>query len=282
MPIELSDELHAVLEETRAVDTPAEFDALLAAARPEMDRIVREVLGPAQAMSTTLTALRDLYQSIRVHEAHLTEVSYTPLRRELFRDALRLLATAALWFGEGQRTGVYRARTVAEIVEQSRPFRARLSAYAGHAFAFEPEKADRFADVNSSGTLEEEVEDLHMLLFHARKEEGRLRAVGMKEDFLLAGEALLREAEERGLLRVLGIRNAMEAGGLRNRILTYAVLLGREARGAGINGCFEDEEARRQFEVVSFRDMLRRSRPRRKGGGGGEEDAPEEGKPHGG
>ena len=51
---------------------------------------------------------------------------------------------------------------------------------------------------------------------------------------------------------------------LRHRIFTYATLLGREARAAGINACFEDVEAKRKFEAASFRDALRRVKPRRK------------------
>jgi hypothetical protein len=65
---------------------------------------------------------------------------------------------------------------------------------------------------------------------------------------------------------VLGLRNQEEAVFLRNRIITYATLLGAEARAAGINGCFDDEDARRRFEAASFRNAIRRLRPRRRSG----------------
>jgi hypothetical protein len=95
----------------------------------------------------------------------------------------------------------------------------------------------------------------------------------MTEEFLKQGEALLREAEGRDLLGVLGLRNEQDGYNLRNRILTYAVLLGRQARAAGVNACYEDPEAKRRFEAASFRHALRRLRPKRRGGkdGAGEE-----------
>jgi hypothetical protein len=46
MPLELSTEQQTVLSQTRFVETPAEFEALHAAAKPEMDRIVREIMAP--------------------------------------------------------------------------------------------------------------------------------------------------------------------------------------------------------------------------------------------
>jgi hypothetical protein len=60
---------------------------------------------------------------------------------------------------------------------------------------------------------------------------------------------------------VLGLRNKEEAVFLRNRIITYATLLGAEARAAGINACYDDPDARRRFEATSFRSALRRLRP---------------------
>ncbi|MFW5741049.1 MAG: hypothetical protein ACOC1F_11860, partial [Myxococcota bacterium] len=44
------------------------------------------------------------------------------------------------------------------------------------------------------------------------------------------------------------------------RLLTYAVMLGNEARAAGFNACFDDDKARKRFEKASFRNALRRLR----------------------
>ncbi len=265
MPIALTPEQQAILEQTRAVHTPAEFEALLVAAQPETDKIVRESLSPNQPIGVTLTELRDLFLATTQHTAKLDAHNYKAERRALFRDAIRLLETAHLWFGEGNRTGAFRVRTVAEVVEASRPFRARLAAYGEHAFAFEPEIAELFADVNTTGTLDEEVADLRLLLQAAKQHQAALADIGMSDDFVKQGEGLLREAENRDLLGVLGLRNQEEAMLLRNRILTYAVLLGRQARAAGVNACFDDAEARRRFEATSFREALRRLRPKRRG-----------------
>lgn len=270
MAIQLPADQQNVLEQTRPVDTPEQFELLLQAARPEMGRVVREVMLPNQGITTILTELRDLYLTVIQHTAPLDAVNYGALRRDLFRDSIRLLDTAQLWFGEGNRTGAYRVASVEQVVDASRPWRARLAAYAGQAFVFEPELADLFADVNSTGTLEEEVADLRMLVREAALHRDRLVAVGAAEAFLMQGESLLRTAESRDLLGILGIRNQEEATTLRNTILTYAIQLGREARAAGVNGCFDQPEARRRFEAASFRDALRRLRaPRRRGGSAG-------------
>ena len=69
---------------------------------------------------------------------------------------------------------------------------------------------------------------------------------------------------------------------LRNRIITYATLLGNEARAAGINGCFDDADAKRRFEATSFRNAPRRLRPaRRRGAAADETPAPEPAAPNG-
>jgi hypothetical protein len=226
-------------------------------------------------MKVTLTELRDLFLSVTTYADKLEAKKYGPARRQLFCEAIRLLDTAQLWFGEGNRAGAFRVRPVVEVVAASRPWRARLSAFATQAFVFEPETADLFADVNASGTLDEEVDDLRLLLQAAEQHRTALEDVGMTESFLKQGEGLLREAEGRDLLGVLGLRNQEEASLLRNRILTYAVLLGREARAAGVNACWEDETARRRFEAASFREALRRLRPKRRGG----KEQPEEESP---
>jgi len=194
-------------------------------------------------------------------------VNYGPERSALLRDSIRLLATADLWFGEGTRSGVFRVRPVEEVVSASRPWRARIKAYGAQAFVFEPDIAEQFADVNSTGTLEEEKRDLKALSDLVVQHEVRLSQVGMRSETVAQGRALLDEASGRDLLGVLGLRNREEAIALRNRIVTYATLLGGEARAAGINGCFYDAEAKRRFEAASFRNALRRLRPRRRGAG---------------
>ncbi|WP_437606090.1 hypothetical protein WMF20_34310 [Sorangium sp. So ce834] len=265
MGIELSQEQHAVLKETRAVATPAAFRTLLDTARPEMDRIVREVMEPSQPISTTLTELRDLYLSVVQYEAPLASKAYGPERRALLRGAIQLLDTANLWFGEGKRTGAYQVRPVDQVIKASRPWRARLKAFADQAFAFEPDVADQFADVNTSGTLTEETSDLAMLLRLAEQHRTRLSPVGLTEEFLREGSALLDEVSGRDLLGILGLRNREEAMVLRNSIVTYATLLGHEARAAGVNACWDIPEGKRRFSAASFRNALRRLRPKRRG-----------------
>ncbi|EYF07763.1 hypothetical protein [Chondromyces apiculatus] len=262
MGIELTAEQQAVLVQTRAVDTTAEFEALLATVRTEMNQVVQEVMAPSQAIDDTLIELRDLYLTAVQHAVVLEGVGYTEARLEAFRTGLRLLDTAHLWFGEGARTGAFRALNVAKLVAASRPFRARLKAYAAQAFVFEPDIAARFADVNSSRTVEEEIADLRMLMGEARSRQEQLSAVGVTEAFLVEGEALLDNAEKRDLLGVLGIRQHDDAITLRNAILTYTILLGREARAAGVNACFGKAEVRVRFEGLSFRKALRRLRPK--------------------
>jgi hypothetical protein len=173
-------------------------------------------MGPAQPIPTTLTELRDLYLTVTLHASALSAVNYKAPRREQFRDSIRLLDTGHLGFGEGARGGAYRVQNVEQVITASRPWRARLKAFAAQAFVFEPETAEIFADVNTSGTLEEEIDDL------------------------------------------------------------YAIQLGREARAAGVNGCYDNPEARRRFEAASFRDALRRLRPRRRGGAGQDDSGVEE------
>jgi hypothetical protein len=271
MGIELSEAQLAVLRETRAVETPAEFQELLQSARPQIHRVVREVMEPSQPVPTTLTELRDLYLTVIQHKEALDRVTYVSEKRDLLRAAIRLLDTGNLWFGEGNRTGAYRTRPVDEVLKASKPWRARIKAFAAQAFAFEDDVAEQFADVNTSGTLAEETSDLAMLLRLSRQHEARLTPLGMTPAFLREGEVLLEEASGRDLLGILGLRSREDALTLRNTIVTYATLLGREARAAGINACWDDPEAKRRFDSASFRNALRRLRPRRRSGSGEEQ-----------
>jgi hypothetical protein len=261
--LELSKEQHNILERTAPVKTPAEFQALLAQAKPRMAKMAKEIQEPNQPMSTTLTELRDLALTVEQHTAQLDAVKYGADKRAQFLDSIRLLDTAQLWFGEGHRTGAFKVRSVAEVVEASRPWRRRLKAYADHAFAENPALAEPFADVNSSGTLDEEIADLRALNQGIEQNREAFDGAGITEEFVQQGITLYDEASGRDLEGILGVRNRAEAIELRNRILTYAIALGREARAAGVNGCYEDETARKRFEAASFRDAMRALRPRR-------------------
>jgi len=278
MPIELSPEQQAVLAETAPHPDAAAFQLCLAAAKAEMDKIVREPMEPSQPVDTTLTELRDLYLAVKAHAVRLDGVNYGADRRALLRDGIRLAATADLWFSENRRTGAFRTRTIEEVVQASRPWRDRLRAYGEQAFVFEPDIAEQFADVNSTGTLDEEKGDLRALDDLVEQHEARLVAVGMPASFAAEGRALLQEAEGRDLIGILGLRSQADAITLRNRAVTYATLLGREARAAGVNACYGDPEARRRFEAASFRNALRKLRPRRRGGSA-EETAPADAEP---
>ncbi|WP_437798598.1 hypothetical protein [Sorangium sp. So ce693] len=135
----------------------------------------------------------------------------------MLRGAIQHLDTANLWFGEGKRTGAYQVRPIDQVIKASRPWRARLKAFADQALAFEPDLAEQFADVNTSGTLTEETSDLAMLLRLAQQHQARLSPVGLTEDFLREGSALLDEVSGRDLLGILGLRNRDSAWARRGR-----------------------------------------------------------------
>ena len=225
-----------------------------------MNRVVREVMGPNQALGATKIELRDLYLAVDSYADRLVASNYGPERRAFFRDAIRLVDTSCLWFGEGQRTGVYKARTVEQVVQASRPWRSRVAAIAAHAFVFQPEIADQFADVNTSGTIVEENSDLMTMNALVAQHGDRLKEYGLTDSLIAQGKTLLDEADERELAGIVGVRNQEDGILLRNRVLTYAIALGAEARAAGINACFDDEVARKRFEKASFRQALRRLR----------------------
>lgn len=277
MAIALTPEQQGSLNEITEIQGPAEFQALYTEAEPEMDRIVLEIMEANQAIEVTLLECSDLYLLVKQHTSQLDGVKYGQARRAFFRDGIRLAKTADAWFSEGKRTGAFRTRTVEEVVKASRPWRERLKAYGEQAFVFQPEIASQFGDVNSTGTIDEERSDLLSQTKLVTQHQTRLAEVGMKPDFVAQGKALLDEANGHGILGILGIRSQQEAIALRNRLLTYVTLLGREARAAGINGCFDDAAARARFEAASFRNALRRVQRKRRGGGGGEEEAAAEG-----
>lgn len=275
MPVELSAEREAVLRETRRIEDAGEFRGLLEAVTPEMARVIREVFAPNQPLDVTLTELRDVVLTVNAYRTPLASVGYDAARRGLLCNAIRLLDTAQLWLGEKTRSGDFRPRVVKEVVEASRPWRERLAAIGGHAFIFEPDVARQFADVNSTGTIEEERKDLADLNGLVAQHRERLEPYGLTPELVGQGLALLEEAEGRDLLGILGLRSYDEALALRDRILTFAILLGREARAAGVNACFFDPEAKGRFEATSFRNALRRLRaPRRSGRSAADDELP--------
>lgn len=280
MPIALSDDQQAALKAIAPAQDPAEFNTLFGAAKPEMDKIVTEVMEANQAIETTLLECSDLYLLVHQHPTQLDAVNYGPERRARFRDAIRLASTANLWLTESKRSGAYRGRTIEQVLKNSRPWRARLKAYGEQAFAFEPSIADQLADVNSTGTLDEEKADLLMLTGLVEQHSAALQEVGMKPEFVTQGRALLDEANGHGLLGILGIRSQNEAIVTRDRIFTYVTMLARHARAAGINACFDEPESRTKFEAASFRNALRRIQPKRRGGSAEKDEG--EVKPEGG
>jgi hypothetical protein len=266
MTLEVSELNKKALQDTKRFDEIDEFRINLAKAELEISRVVREVLGPEQAIGTTLTELRDLYFSTLSYESALSAVNYKEERRAFFCQAIRLLDTANLWFSEQSKAGAYRPRSVDAVLQASRPWREKIKVIGEHAFVFEPELAELFADVNSSGTLEEEKTDLIELNSYIKQHREQLKNYGLTQELISEGEGLQNEAEGRDFLGILGLRSQEEAITLRNRILTYAVSLGREARAAGVNGCTQhnNEEGKRRFEAASFRNTLRRLRPKRR------------------
>lgn len=273
MAAELSTEQRAILDRTSQLDDPADFQALLAGAKARMDAVVKEVFEPDQMVSTTLTELRDVALAVRQYEAQLDKVKYGADKRNALLDSIRLAATAQVWFGDGIRDGAFRPRAQADVLAASRPWRARLKAFGDQAFVFQPEIAEQLGDVNSSGTLDEEIADLDMLNKLVDQHHDALTAVGMTEKFVQQGKTLYEEATGRDLAAIVGVRNRNEAILLRNRILTFATMLGREARAAGVNACFDDDTARRRFEAASFRSALRSLRGKRRAA---KQDAPTE------
>jgi len=263
MSISIEENARAVLAETRRYDTPEEFNVAYKDQSPEMSRTVRELMEPNEAHSVTITGLRDVVAAAREYSLGLQKVGYDATRFAALCTSVRLLDTAETWFGEGKRDGSFKTRTVEEVVNASRPWRARLAAIAQHAFVFEPEIAEQFADVNSTGTLDEERRDLPLLNGLVAQHDERLRQFGLTDQLIAEGKRLEAEAQGRDLLGVLGLHNYQDAALMRNRILTHAVMLGREARAAGVNAFWNDETIRRRFEASSFRNAIRRLRPRR-------------------
>jgi hypothetical protein len=264
MNISIEENARVVLQETRRLDTPEQFQTLLDQERSEMDLRVHEPMVPNQPIDTTLVELHDAYALVREHATPLAKVKYGPERQAQLCIAIRLLDTAHVWFGEGKRQGAYRPRSVEATVQASRPWRARINAIAQHALVFEPELAERFAYVNTTGTLDEEKSELAELNDLVKTNRARLAEYGLTDELVAQGKTLAAEADGRDLLGILGLRTQDDALALRDKILSYAVLLGHEAQAAGVNAFFGDEAVRSRFEASSIRNALRRLRPRRR------------------
>jgi hypothetical protein len=268
MAIQLNDAQKVILKELRICETTEEFQGLLAVARPEMERIFTEAelepQQPNQPIDTTLLELQELYILVCEHIERL-KATYTQERKELFRDAIRLLETAHAWFQDNTRTGAYRARNIEQIIQASRPWREEVRLIGRAAFVFKPKVATLFDDVNSTNTIEEEKEDLKALLGYLKSKEYRpaLEKKGLTQTLIDQGEELSQEAEGRDLLAVLGIKSGQEALDLRNNLLSYATMLGQEARADAINTFSKEPTIRSNFEAKSFRNAIRKIKARR-------------------
>jgi hypothetical protein len=280
MAIELTEAQMRVLAETAPVATREEFRVLLDEAAPEMIDIfethANEVERPNQPIPMTLTELRDLYLVANdpAYAAALAERRFGPERVALLRGSVRLLATAHLWFGEGNRAGLYRPKTAAETIEASRPWREAIRRFANQAFVRDRKLKDEFADANSSRTIEEEEEDLRSLNALIQKHLPELIEFGLTDELVAKGKELLAAVEQRQLLGVLGIRSFEEALHLRNQLLTYAIFMAEEARAAGENAFVREPQRRRRFEAISFRNAARRFQGGRRRPGDAEDAAP--------
>ncbi len=219
-----------------------------------------EVLVPAQSLADTLTELKDVILLVLRHAQALQRVGYDQAEQDQLVDAVVTAMTFNELFAGRMRGGGFRTLTVEQVVEASRPWRARLSKAAGQAFFFEPALKAVFENVNTSRTVEEEVSDLRTLLLAARENTQALQRVGYDPAQLHKGERLLADAEGRDNVAILGIRSQSDLKLKRDRHLTLAVNLGRYARAAGLNALQDDPTGTADFERVTFRNALRRLR----------------------
>lgn len=260
MVFQLTPEQEQVMEETRRVGSVAEFEALRLAARPEMEKVFQkiEVQTYRQPIDDTLVTLRQAYLRVVENRPALAVVNYQDTDRIFLRDAIRMLATLQYWFAEGIREGTWRPRPVRAVVEASRPWRKKLRYMGKAAFTYDPEIGKQFADVNRSGGIDEEKKDLAALLSLIEQHQEALEAVGLTPAFITEGKVLLKEAEGHDLLKALGLTGQEDAFALRNRVLTYAVVLGCKAVNFGALALLEDPEKLPHFQMLSFTNALRR------------------------
>lgn len=260
MSIELTKEQQQVIKETQPIDDSSEFKTLHQASAAEIKQVLEETeltaQVPGQPVDTTITTLREILLLTHQYQDALAP-RYGAARRALFQNAVRLAVSAQRWFGEGISEGAFRPRSVEEIISASRPWRRRIKEIADDAFSLKPRLAKPFSDVNSTRTLEEEKTDLPTLNALLKKHQEVLKEHGLTEELIQRGVTLAEEAEGRDLLAVLGLRNRKESLTLRNDLLTYAVVRGREARAAAINILSDHKEAKQRFLDISLRNAIR-------------------------
>jgi hypothetical protein len=142
-------------------------------------------------------------------------------------------------------------------------WRERLRKSAAVVFFREPKRLAVYQDHNESGTIEEELSDLRTLVGAAEGDLARLSKVGFGDGELGDGRRLLAQADGRDVLAVLGIQNQADLKAKRDKLLTFAVELGRYARACAALAFITDPETARRLQKVSFRNALRRIRPLR-------------------
>jgi hypothetical protein len=279
MSLLLTEEQTQALQETRIAEDQASFQALLKEAEPELVDIFEtnenEVKTNNEPIPEILIELRDLYFSAKQNQSQLAKNHCGPERIKLFRDAIRLLDTVFTWFGEGSRTGLYRPKTIEQIVEDSRSWRDEIRLISSHAFVRNKALKEQFADVNSTGTLDEESEDLKVLNSLIGAHQKKLTEFGLTEEQLKRGKELQEQAEGRDLLAVLGFRSLDDARYLRNKMVTYAIFMAQEIRIAGEKTFQRDPQKRKLFTLSSFRNTLRSIQAKR----GAREEKPTESAP---
>lgn len=277
MAIELTKEQQGVIKETRPIEDSNEFKTMREAILPEMKAILEDMelesQVPGQPVDATITTLREIYLLLDEHQSKLAP-KYGQERKALFQNAIRLAVSAQRWFGEGISEGAYRPRSIEDVIAASRPWRKRIKEIADDAFSLKPKLAKPFSDVNSSRTLDEEKTDLAIFNSLIKKHKTILEENGLTQELTNQGLTLAEEAEGRDLLAVLGLRSRKEALTMRNDLLTYAVIRGREARAAAINILSgKNDEAKQRFQDTSLRNAIRPYQERTKGSETEEEPA---------
>ena len=106
------------------------------------------------------------------------------------------------------------------------------------------------------------LQDLATLTGLVKQHNEKLAEAGLDDAFARDGLALKEHADGRDLLGILGLRSESEGRTLRNQLLAYATMLAREVRAKGANACYDDPKARARFESASFRNAVKRVKPK--------------------
>ena len=258
---ELPSGLQVVLDRLSAVK-PTELQVVLDRLAEPIVTKVPEIMEPAQPVEVTKTELTDLVWLLGQHRDPLSSVGYEQEDLDTLADAIVALRTVEDLFSTGLDLGTWKVRTVEEVVQASRAWRSKLRDKAALAFFFQPEHLSIYQDHNESGTIPEEVSDLRVLVSAAKADATKLARVGFTAEDITHGEQLLAEADGRDVLAIVGIRSQEDARILRNRLLTLAVTLGRYGRAAARAAFWDRPDKAALFERASFRNALRRLRPR--------------------